>query len=126
MKSVLILVSVFLAASSFADDQVECRRGGDVLSFYVHEVPEGAPTLSGVRINGSSGDEGYLAFEEMLQASEKCTPIETLPAVTPDVFLCEGELVATRGIYGQVFLTLGGLGALLNSIAPAAGWNCSQ
>ncbi len=84
-------------------------------------------------------------FKELLKAYKKCEDITNyvrlektevehilheLPVIRAkkaesEVLLCEGEMFAPNGIYGQIILSNGAIEVFKNTIAPASGWNCN-
>lgn len=124
MKNVILsLIISVLSIPAFAN--FECSKGGNVLKADVGGHMGSGPTLYGLRLNDSFDEDGYQMFNEILNNSKKCEDLRSYVFVNEkEVLLCNGEMFASRGIYGQVILTSGAVEVFKNTLAPVSGWTC--
>ena len=106
-------------------DGLECTKGQDVLSAEIGAHMGSGPTLYGLKLNDAFNGKEYDTFTDILVNSGKCLDIQPdVPVKGKEIFICEGELFAPNGGFGQVFLTSGSIEVFKNRLAPISNWHC--
>ena len=123
LKSILLFITSLTATTAWAN--LECTKGVDTLKAFQGRHMGDGPTLFGLQLNDSWDEQGYKIFTEILKSTELCTDIESYININSnEVYLCEGEMFALKGAYGQVILTKGAIMAFKQTLAPKVGWKC--
>ncbi|MBY0369255.1 hypothetical protein K2X33_01120 [bacterium] len=121
MKGLLVGLICFAGVSASAA-RVECvDTKNSVLSF---EADAKSGTLHGFLLNGDV-QRGYQVLEAILASQDFCQDVSSKVDIKKgEVLVCDGEMFAPKGIYGQVLVTEGALAVLKNKIASQTSRTC--
>ncbi len=122
----LLTLTMLLAAPSTHALQMTCTQAKKTVTLKMNELKSETPARKHPQV--AFVPNQHVLYDEILLASKQCTPLRDYIGgkfTYGSPLICAGELFAPA-VYEGLVLTSGSWSLLLNTLAPAAGWNCVE